>query len=228
MVFTHDTAAALQAAVALANSALEPRHPDHGRGADRVLRRARTPAGISATGPSSTPSAAARRPARAAAGRSRRGGRAGQRHPRRRRRQSPGSCAHDRLDWHIHAIDDEAPLAERVMVETAMAMIDVIRADETTGSTSARPTTATASCSTCRATARGATARRRAATARRSRPTARGSGPDPARRRPGSGAAPRVKTAGCSECTQCPAPLIVTRRTRGKRAPSRARASSAT
>lgn len=42
----------------------------------------------------------------------------------------PRLVRHDRLDWHIHAIDDEAPLAERVMVETAMAMIDVIRADE--------------------------------------------------------------------------------------------------
>lgn len=42
----------------------------------------------------------------------------------------PRLVRHDRLDWHIHAIDDEAPLAERVMVETALAMIDVIRADE--------------------------------------------------------------------------------------------------
>ncbi|QIK75929.1 CGNR zinc finger domain-containing protein [Nocardioides piscis] len=42
----------------------------------------------------------------------------------------PRLVRHDRLDWHIHAIADEAPLAERIMVETAMAMIDVIRADE--------------------------------------------------------------------------------------------------
>jgi predicted RNA-binding Zn ribbon-like protein len=37
---------------------------------------------------------------------------------------------HDGLDWHLHAIDPERPLAERVVVETAMAMVDVIRADE--------------------------------------------------------------------------------------------------
>lgn len=37
---------------------------------------------------------------------------------------------HDGLDWHLHAIDPERPLAERIVVETAMAMIDVIRADE--------------------------------------------------------------------------------------------------
>ncbi|MBM9461299.1 CGNR zinc finger domain-containing protein [Nocardioides sp. zg-536] len=37
---------------------------------------------------------------------------------------------HDGLDWHLHAIEDDRPLAERMIVETAMAMIDVIRADE--------------------------------------------------------------------------------------------------
>ncbi len=37
---------------------------------------------------------------------------------------------HDGHDWHLHAVDNEAPLAERILVETAMAMIDVIRADE--------------------------------------------------------------------------------------------------
>ena len=38
---------------------------------------------------------------------------------------------HGGHDWHIHAVDPEAPLATRIAVETAMAMIDVIRADET-------------------------------------------------------------------------------------------------
>jgi predicted RNA-binding Zn ribbon-like protein len=42
----------------------------------------------------------------------------------------PQLVRHDDLDWHIHAIDFEAPLADRIIVETAMAMIDVIRADE--------------------------------------------------------------------------------------------------
>lgn len=37
---------------------------------------------------------------------------------------------HDGYDWHLHAVDPAAPLAERIVVETAMAMIDVIRADE--------------------------------------------------------------------------------------------------
>ncbi|MCF6379690.1 CGNR zinc finger domain-containing protein [Nocardioides KLBMP 9356] len=37
---------------------------------------------------------------------------------------------HDHWDWHIHAVDPDRPLEERVIVETAMAMVDVIRADE--------------------------------------------------------------------------------------------------
>ena len=37
---------------------------------------------------------------------------------------------HDGLDWHIHAVPSDAPLARRVAVEVAMAMIDVIRANE--------------------------------------------------------------------------------------------------
>jgi predicted RNA-binding Zn ribbon-like protein len=37
---------------------------------------------------------------------------------------------HDGLDWHIHAVPSDAPLERRVAVEAAMAMIDVIRADE--------------------------------------------------------------------------------------------------
>jgi len=37
---------------------------------------------------------------------------------------------HDAMDWHLHAVADDRPLAERVLVETAMALIDVIRAEE--------------------------------------------------------------------------------------------------
>jgi predicted RNA-binding Zn ribbon-like protein len=42
----------------------------------------------------------------------------------------PRLVRHDEYDWHVHAIDDQRPLASRIIVETAMAMIDVIRADE--------------------------------------------------------------------------------------------------
>ena len=43
----------------------------------------------------------------------------------------PELVTHDGLDWHLHAVDYDNPLADRIVIETAMAMIDVIRADET-------------------------------------------------------------------------------------------------
>jgi len=42
----------------------------------------------------------------------------------------PQLVRHGDIDWHIHAAADDRPLHERILVETAMAMIDVIRADE--------------------------------------------------------------------------------------------------
>ena len=42
----------------------------------------------------------------------------------------PQLVRHDHWDWHLHAVDPSAPLATRIAVETAMAMVDVIRADE--------------------------------------------------------------------------------------------------
>ena len=42
----------------------------------------------------------------------------------------PQLVRHDDLDWHIHAVPGDAPLDRRVVVESAMAMVDVIRADE--------------------------------------------------------------------------------------------------
>ena len=45
-------------------------------------------------------------------------------------RAVPQLVRHDGLDWHIHAVPPDAPLDRRVVVESAMAMIDVIRAGE--------------------------------------------------------------------------------------------------
>lgn len=42
----------------------------------------------------------------------------------------PRLVRHEGQDWHIHATTDDQPLHERILVETAMAMIDLIRADE--------------------------------------------------------------------------------------------------
>lgn len=130
MVFTHDTAASLQAAVALANTALEPdtlttvealaefyAEHEYSGGHDRdeteleAVRAVRAPLRELLTADRGRCVELVNGILAAAAA-------------------VPRLVRHDRLDWHIHAIDDEAPLAQRVMVETAMAMIDVIRADE--------------------------------------------------------------------------------------------------
>ena len=42
----------------------------------------------------------------------------------------PQLVRHEPFDWHLHAVARDAPLATRVVVETAMAMVDMIRADE--------------------------------------------------------------------------------------------------
>jgi predicted RNA-binding Zn ribbon-like protein len=42
----------------------------------------------------------------------------------------PRLVRHGNVDWHLHAVADDGPLATRISVETAMAMIDLIRADE--------------------------------------------------------------------------------------------------
>lgn len=42
----------------------------------------------------------------------------------------PRLVKHDHWDWHLHATPPEADLAERLAVEAAMAMVDVIRAGE--------------------------------------------------------------------------------------------------
>lgn len=45
-------------------------------------------------------------------------------------RALPRLVIHDGFDWHIHATSDDAPLATRILVEAAMAFVDVIRSDQ--------------------------------------------------------------------------------------------------
>jgi predicted RNA-binding Zn ribbon-like protein len=42
----------------------------------------------------------------------------------------PQLVRHDGNDWHVHAIGSDSTLSDRILVETAMAMVDVIRTDE--------------------------------------------------------------------------------------------------
>lgn len=44
-------------------------------------------------------------------------------------RALPQLVRHDGHDWHIHATDAGDPLAVRILVETAMAFVEVIRSD---------------------------------------------------------------------------------------------------
>ena len=45
-------------------------------------------------------------------------------------RALPQLARHDDWGWHLHAFSADATLAKRIAVETAMAMVDVIRSDE--------------------------------------------------------------------------------------------------
>jgi predicted RNA-binding Zn ribbon-like protein len=45
-------------------------------------------------------------------------------------RAMPRLVRHDDIDWHIHAVSGDEPLVRRVLVETAMAMADMVRGDE--------------------------------------------------------------------------------------------------
>jgi len=42
----------------------------------------------------------------------------------------PQLVIHDGYDWHIHATGETAPLATRMLVEAAMAFVEVIRSDQ--------------------------------------------------------------------------------------------------
>lgn len=44
---------------------------------------------------------------------------------------SPRLVRHDGSDWHIHATSADSPLADRITVEAAMALVDVIRSGHT-------------------------------------------------------------------------------------------------
>jgi predicted RNA-binding Zn ribbon-like protein len=130
VVFAHDTTAALQAAVALANSAEPPdtmttrdqldaffaAHDysgarDHDAAELEAVRALRAPLRALLTGDRDEVVRIVNRTLA-------------------ERHAVPALVRHDDWDYHLHAIDSDAPLADRIAVETAMAMIDLIRADE--------------------------------------------------------------------------------------------------
>jgi predicted RNA-binding Zn ribbon-like protein len=130
VVFTHDTNLALQAAVALVNSAEEPDTLTTVAALDRVWddygysgRHEQTRTELDAV--------RSIRPRLRALLTADRGGAVALVNQLLSEAQAvPQLIRHDDFDWHIHAIDQQAPLDTRILVETAMAMIDVIRSDE--------------------------------------------------------------------------------------------------
>ena len=130
MPFTHDTVCTLRAAVALVNSAVEP---------DTLTTPAELDAFYAAhsyTGSRTHDEAeleavrALRAPLRALRTADRDTAAATVNAMLAQRRALPQLVRHDHWDYHLHAIAPGAPLADRIAVETAMAMIDVIRAGE--------------------------------------------------------------------------------------------------
>jgi predicted RNA-binding Zn ribbon-like protein len=130
VVFTHDTTSALVAAVALVNSAVRPDTLTTSAQLDDFL----TEHGYSAAGPVDAATLNSVR---------------GLRDPLRELLTAdrdeavrlvnrvlaehdvrPQLVRHDGWDYHMHVVASDAPLTDQIAVETAMAMGDVIRADE--------------------------------------------------------------------------------------------------
>lgn len=130
MIFAHDTEAALLAAVELANSELEPDTLTTVAELDRYYEKYVYTGSHSRTRAELESVRALRAPLRrlftstrdeAVQTVNRMLADAG---------ALPQLVRHGDVDWHIHAIGPDAPLDTRIVVETAMAMVDVIRADE--------------------------------------------------------------------------------------------------
>ncbi|QFZ21467.1 CGNR zinc finger domain-containing protein [Saccharothrix syringae] len=130
MLFTHDTTASLLAAVELVNTAVEPdtmtdpaqldafyaRHRytgsrTHDTGELDAVRALRAPLRRLLTSDRDTAVELVNETLAAY-------------------RAVPRLVRHDGLDYHIHVVHPDTPFADRIAAETAMAMIDVIRADE--------------------------------------------------------------------------------------------------
>lgn len=131
MVFAHDTELALQAAVAIANSALEPDTLTTVDELTTLLERVGPYTGrIDADDTELDEVRALRGPLRDLLTSDRDGAVERVNAMLAEHRALPQLVRHGEMDWHLHAVDDDEPLAVRMAVESAMAMVDVVRADE--------------------------------------------------------------------------------------------------
>ena len=131
MLFAHDTDAALQAAVAIVNSTDEPGDPLGSVDDLSAFLTAWSYTGRHDATPAELDAVRRLRPALRELMLAERDAAAELVNAMlARARALPQLQRHDQWDWHLHAVDPDRPLDERVVVETAMAMVDVIRADE--------------------------------------------------------------------------------------------------
>ena len=130
MIFTHDTEASLVAAVELVNSELPPDTMTDVAQLDEFFERHVYTGSHVHTAEELESVRALRTPLRALFTSSRDEAVEIVNRMLADARAVPQLARHGDVDWHIHAVVADAPLATRIVVETAMAMIDVIRADE--------------------------------------------------------------------------------------------------
>lgn len=130
MIFDHDTEVALQSAVAFANSAVGP---DTLTTLDQLaeLLRSHGYTGVVRGDVAELDQVQALRPILRTLLTSDRDEAAGHVNDLlAEHRALPQLVRHGAVDWHLHAVKGDRPVAVRIAVETAMAMIDVICADE--------------------------------------------------------------------------------------------------
>jgi predicted RNA-binding Zn ribbon-like protein len=130
VIFTHDTEAALLAAVELANSGLEPDTLTTVADLDEFFVRHVYTGSHTHTQAELDAVRALRAPLRALFTSGRDQAVEIVNRMLADTHALPQLVRHGDVDWHVHAIGPDAPLDTRIVVETAMAMIDVIRADE--------------------------------------------------------------------------------------------------
>ncbi len=130
MIFTHDTEASLLAAVELANSELDPDTMSTVEDLDSYFERWVYTGSHTHTRAELDAVRALRSTLRALFTSSRDDAVATVNRMLAEGGAVPQLVRHGDIDWHIHAVSPDAPLDTRILVETAMAMIDVIRADE--------------------------------------------------------------------------------------------------
>jgi predicted RNA-binding Zn ribbon-like protein len=130
VVFAHDTEAALRAAVALVNTAEDPDTLTTPAQLDAFFRAHRYTGRHDGDAAELEAVRALRAPLRRLLTGDRDSVVAMVNRTLAERTALPQLVRHDEWDYHLHAIDPGAPFADRIAVETAMAMVDVVRADE--------------------------------------------------------------------------------------------------